>query len=70
MFKLFATFCILVSGVPECTTYSDNEKKIYNELKECEERAEHRFYETVGGFLKYDIPFESIVIGCEGGEDS
>tara|TARA_B100001093_G_scaffold434808_1_gene432457 strand:- start:204 stop:467 length:264 start_codon:yes stop_codon:yes gene_type:complete len=70
MYELFATFCILVNGVPECTTYSDNEKQVYKDLKTCEERAEYRFYETADGFLRYDIPFESIIIGCKGGEES
>jgi len=70
MYELFATFCILVNGVPECTTYSDTQKMIYKDLKTCEERAEYRFYETAGGFIQYNIPFETIVIGCKGGEDS
>ena len=52
MYELFATFCILVNGVPECTTYSDNKKIIYKDLKTCEERAEYRFYETAGGFMQ------------------
>lgn len=70
MYKLFATFCILVNGVAECTTYDDNDKKIYKDLKTCEERAEVRFYETAGGFMQYNILFESIVIGCKGGDES
>ena len=70
MYELFATFCILVNGVPECITYSDTQKQIYKELKACEEMAEHRFYETAEGFIQYNIPFESIVIGCKGGGDS
>ena len=70
MYELFATFCILVNGVPECTTYSDTQEQVYKDLKACEERAEYRFYETADGFLRYDIPFESIIIGCKGGEES
>ena len=34
------------------------------------EKAEYRFYETAGGFMQYNIPFESIVIGCKGGDES
>jgi hypothetical protein len=70
MFKLFATMCILVNGIPECTTYSDNKDEIFKTLVECEQRAEVRFYETMGGIMAYDIPFESITIGCKGEENS
>ena len=70
MYELFATMCILVNGVSECTTYADTQDQIYKELRACEERAEVRFYETLSGFMMADIPFESIVVGCKGGEES
>ena len=70
MFKLFASMCILVNGIPECTTYSDNKAEIFQTLIECEQKAEVRFYETMGGFISANIPFESITIGCKGWEDS
>jgi len=69
MFNIFATMCLLVNGVVECSTYNDNREGVFQELKACEERAEYRFYETVGGFINNDYPFKSITVGCRSDED-
>ena len=57
--------CILANGVPECTTYHENTKQIFDTQQLCEQAAEIKFYEMTDTFIQMDIPFESIVIGCE-----
>ena len=69
MYELFATFCVLVNGVPECTNYDDSDEKIYQELAKCEEMAEYRFYGMTDVFARYQQPYEKIVIGCVEIED-
>jgi len=70
MFKLVATMCLLVNVVPECITYSDSKAELFKTIVECDQKAEVRFYETMAGFMKYDIPFQSITIGCKNDKDS
>ena len=69
MFKVVAFFCILVNGVPECTRYEHNSKTLYPELIACEKVAEEHFYGMMEDFIRFDIPFESLIIGCEKEED-
>ena len=57
--------CILANGVPECTTYFEDTGQTFPTQQLCEQAAGDKFYEMTGSFLQNDIPFESIVIGCE-----
>ena len=57
--------CILMNGVPECTTYYENTKQTYPTQQVCEQSAGVKFYEMTDTFIRMDIPFESIVINCE-----
>ncbi len=57
--------CILANGVPECTTYYEDTKQTFPTQQVCEQAAEDKFYEMTDAFIRMDIPFESIVIGCE-----
>ena len=57
--------CILANGVPECTTYHEDTKQIFPTQQLCEQAAGDKFYEMTDAFIRMDIPFESIVIGCE-----
>jgi hypothetical protein len=57
--------CILMNGVPECTTYYENTKQTYPTQQVCEQSAGVKFYEMTDTFIRMDIPFESIVIDCE-----
>ena len=69
MFKMFAIMCILVNGQPQCTQYNDSYQQTFANKIACEQAASERFYTMMDGFIKYDIPFESIVIGCKSQED-
>ncbi len=62
--------CVLVNGEVECTTYQDNQRQIFNDLMSCEKQAEYRFYTMMDGFHRMNVPYEKIVIGCEGGNKS
>ncbi len=57
--------CILVNGVPECTTYYEDTGQSYPTQELCDQAASDKFYEMTDAFIRMDIPFESIVIGCE-----
>ncbi len=70
MFKMFAIICLLVNGEPQCTQYSDSYQQTFDKQIHCEQAAGDRFYEMMDGFIKYNIPFEEITIGCEGSQDS
>tara|TARA_Y100000389_G_scaffold71402_1_gene68097 strand:+ start:256 stop:459 length:204 start_codon:yes stop_codon:yes gene_type:complete len=65
MFKMVLVMCILANGVPECTTYYEDTKQTYPTLELCDQAAEAKFDEMTGTFIQNDIPFESMVIGCE-----
>ena len=65
MFKMVLVMCILANGVPECTTYYEDTKQTYPTQQACEQAAGDKFYEMTDTFIRMDIPFESIVIGCE-----
>ena len=57
--------CILANGVPECTTYYEDTGQTFLTQQQCEQSAEAKFGEMTTAFLQNDIPFESMVIGCE-----
>jgi len=57
--------CILANGVPECTTYYEDTRQTFPTQQLCEQSAEAKFDEMTTAFLQNDIPFESMVIGCE-----
>ena len=65
MFKMFLVMCLLANGVPECTTYYENTGQTYPTQELCDQAAEAKFNEMTTAFLENDIPFESMVIGCE-----
>ena len=65
MFKLFAVMCFLVNGAVECTPYDDSEQRVYQTLAQCEKDAQYRFYGLTDIFIRYEQPYEQIVIGCE-----
>ena len=69
MYKLFMTMCLLVNGAVECVDYNDSDQVVYQELAKCEQAASDRFYEMMDGFIRYNIPFEVIEIGCVESED-
>ena len=57
--------CILANGVPECTTYHEDTLQTFLTQQQCEQAAGAKFDEMTTAFLQNDIPFESMVIGCE-----
>jgi len=61
--------CVLVNGELQCTDYHDNQMQVFSELNKCEEQAEYRFYAMTDTFLRMNIPFESIKIGCRTDDD-
>jgi len=65
MFKMFLVMCLLANGVPECTTYYEDTKQTFPTQELCDQAAEDKFNEMTGAFLQNNIPFESMVIGCE-----
>ena len=69
MYKLFATICVLVSGELDCTLYDDSEKQIFKSLAECDKQAQFRFYGMAEVFDAYDIPYDSMEVGCKKDEE-
>ena len=69
MFKMFAVMCLLTNGVSDCTLYNDSERQVFPDQITCEQAASDRFYEMMDGFIRYNIPFETIEIGCVKSED-
>lgn len=57
--------CFLVNGAVECTPYDDSEQRVYQTLAQCEKDAQYRFYGLTDIFIRYEQPYEQIVIGCE-----
>ena len=57
--------CVLVSGEVQCTNYGDSEKQVFNELAKCEQNAAMRFYGMADVFLRYEQPYERLIVGCE-----
>ena len=57
--------CFLVNGAVECSGYDDSEQRVYQTLAECEKDAQYRFYGLTDIFIRYEQPYEQIVIGCE-----
>jgi len=69
MFKMFAVMCLLTNGVSDCTLYNDSQQQVFPDQIACEQAASDRFYEMMDGFIRYNIPFETIEIGCVKSED-
>ena len=69
MFKMFAVMCLLTNGAVNCTLYNDSEQQVFPDQTTCEQSASDRFYEMIDGFIQYNIPFETIEIGCVESED-
>jgi len=69
MFKMFAVMCLLTNGVSDCTLYNDSEQQVFPDQIACEQAASDRFYVMMDGFIRYNIPFETIEIGCVKSED-
>ena len=69
MFKMFAVMCLLTNGAVNCTLYNDSEQQVFPDQIACEQSASDRFYEMMDGFIQYNIPFETIEIGCVNSED-
>jgi hypothetical protein len=67
---MFLVLCLLVNGELQCTEYQDSERQVFKKLTDCEKSAEYRFYTMTDSFLKADVPFETIQIGCQAGEES
>ena len=59
MYKLFAVICIMTTGELQCTTYDDSEKQ-----------AAYRFYGMAEVFDAYQIPWDTMEVGCEAGDES
>ena len=57
--------CVLLSGEVQCTNYDDSDKKIYEQLANCEKDAAYRFYGMAEFFDVYNIPYERMEVGCE-----
>jgi len=69
MFKMFAVMCLLTNGAVNCTLYNDSEQQVFPDQTTCEQAASDRFYEMMDGFIQYNIPFETIEIGCVESDD-
>jgi len=65
MFKMIAVMCILVNGEPVCTTYEHNSQQEFATAELCDKKAGSHFYEMMDSFIKSDIPFETVAVGCE-----
>ena len=65
MYKLFAILCVMAKGAVDCTLYDDSEKQIFNSLAECDQQAQYRFYGMAEVFEAYNIPYETMQVGCE-----
>lgn len=70
MFKLFAILCIMTSGELQCTTYDDSEDQIFKSLQACDKQAAYRFYGMAEVFDAYQIPYDSMEVGCETRDES
>ncbi len=65
MYKLFAILCVITNGVQDCTLYDDSEKQIFKTLAECDQQAQYRFYGMAEVFDAYNIPYETMEVGCQ-----
>ncbi len=54
----------MANGALDCTLYDDSEQQIFNTLAECDQQAQYRFYGMAEVFHAYDIPYESLEVGC------
>tara|TARA_Y100000114_G_scaffold49201_1_gene44879 strand:- start:6716 stop:6928 length:213 start_codon:yes stop_codon:yes gene_type:complete len=70
MYKLFAVICIMTAGELQCTTYDDSEKQMFKSLQDCDKQAAYRFYGMAEVFDAYQIPWDTMEVGCEAGEES
>ncbi len=70
MYKLFAVLCIMTAGELECTTYDDSEKQVFRSLNECDKQASYRFYGMAEVFDAYNIPWDTMEVGCVNDEES
>ena len=55
----------MANGAIDCTLYDDSEKQIFETLAECDQQAQYRFYGMAEVFEAYDIPYETMQVGCE-----
>ncbi len=69
MYKLFAIICVFVNGELDCTLYDDSEKQIFKTLAECDKQAQYRFYGMAEVFDAYEIPFDTMEVGCKNEEE-
>ena len=65
MYKLFAIICVLVNGELDCTLYDDSENQVFQTLARCNQQAEYRFYGMAEVFGAYQIPYDSMEVGCK-----
>tara|TARA_B100000579_G_scaffold429035_3_gene440166 strand:+ start:332 stop:544 length:213 start_codon:yes stop_codon:yes gene_type:complete len=70
MYKLFAIICIMANGELQCTSYDDSEKQIFKSLQDCDKQASFRFYGMAEVFDAYQIPWDTMEVGCVQGEES
>tara|TARA_B100000214_G_C23566320_1_gene445251 strand:- start:273 stop:485 length:213 start_codon:yes stop_codon:yes gene_type:complete len=64
MYKLFAVLCVMANGL-DCTLYDDSEKQIFKTLAECDQQAQYRFYGMAELFDAYNIPYQTLEVGCK-----
>ena len=75
MFKMFAVICILVwpdytmESELQCTTYYETDGRTFSTVESCEEAAVKKLKMTLAGMDTYGADYESITVGCEGGDD-
>tara|TARA_Y100000992_G_scaffold160638_1_gene107501 strand:+ start:241 stop:414 length:174 start_codon:yes stop_codon:yes gene_type:complete len=55
----------MTSGELQCTSYDDSEKQIFKSLQECDKQASYRFYGMAEVFDAYQIPWDTMEVGCE-----
>ena len=70
MYKLFAVICIMTAGELQCPTYDDSEKQMFKSLQDCDKQAADRFYGMAEVFDAYQIPWDTMEVGCEAGDES
>ena len=54
----------MANGELQCTSYDDSEKQIFKSLQDCDKQASFRFYGMAEVFDAYQIPWDTMEVGC------
>ena len=65
MWKIIAILCVLNTGELVCTTHYETIHRTFPQEAVCLEEAEAKFYTMAESFTTWDVPFETLEVGCE-----